>query len=43
MLRTRIITALVLLAIILPTMFLAPPWAWGVVSLVFSAPVPASG
>lgn len=37
MLRTRILTAIVLLAGLLPAMFLAPDWVWGVVSLVFLA------
>lgn len=37
MLRIRIATAAVLLAILLPTIFAAPPWVWSVVSLVFVA------
>lgn len=35
MLFTRIVTALVLLAVLLPAMFLAPAWVWGLVSLLF--------
>lgn len=34
MLGQRIATALVLLAIIVPSIFLAPPWVWGIVSLL---------
>jgi phosphatidate cytidylyltransferase len=34
MLRQRIMTALVLLAIIVPAITGAPPWVWGIVSLV---------
>lgn len=34
MLGQRIATALVLLAIIVPAIFLAPPWVWGLVSLL---------
>ena len=37
MLRQRVITAIVLLAILLPAIFIAPPWVWGAVSLVFLA------
>ena len=37
MLRTRVLTALVLLAILLPSIFAFPPIAWGAVSLVFLA------
>lgn len=37
MLATRIATAAVLLAILLPAIFLFPPIAWGLVSLVFLA------
>ncbi len=37
MLATRIATAAVLLAILLPAIFLFPPVAWGLVSLVFLA------
>ncbi len=37
MLRTRIVTAIVLLAGLLPAMFLAPDWVWGIVSLIFLA------
>jgi phosphatidate cytidylyltransferase len=33
MLGQRVITALVLLAILVPAIFLAPPWVWGAVSL----------
>jgi phosphatidate cytidylyltransferase len=29
----RVVTALVLLAILVPSIFLAPPWVWGLVSL----------
>jgi phosphatidate cytidylyltransferase len=35
MLLTRIVTAIVLLAVLLPAIFFAPPWAWGLISLVF--------
>lgn len=34
MLGQRIVTALILLAIIIPAIFFAAPWVWGVVSLV---------
>lgn len=34
MLGQRIVTALILLAIIVPAIFFAPPWVWGVVSLI---------
>ena len=34
MLGLRIVTALILLAIIVPAIFLASPWVWGAVSLV---------
>ena len=37
MLRLRIATAAVLLAILLPSIFIAPPWVWGAVSLEFVA------
>lgn len=37
MLRTRIITALVLLALLLPTIFVFPPVYWGLLTLVFVA------
>ncbi|MCP5264586.1 MAG: phosphatidate cytidylyltransferase [Burkholderiaceae bacterium] len=37
MLRTRVITAVVLLLILLPSIFVAPPPVWGAVSLVFLA------
>jgi phosphatidate cytidylyltransferase len=33
MLRQRVITAVALLAIVVPAIFHAPPWVWGVVSL----------
>jgi phosphatidate cytidylyltransferase len=33
MLGQRVATALVLLAILIPSIFLAPPWVWGLVSL----------
>jgi phosphatidate cytidylyltransferase len=33
MLGQRIVTALILLAVIVPAIFFAPPWVWGVVSL----------
>ena len=33
MLRQRVVTAVVLLAILVPSIFLAPPWVWGAVSL----------
>ncbi len=33
MLGQRVATALVLLAILVPSIFFAPPWAWGVLSL----------
>jgi phosphatidate cytidylyltransferase len=33
MLGQRVLTAIVLLAVLVPTIFAAPPWAWGVVSL----------
>lgn len=35
MLLTRIVTAVVLLAVLLPAIFLAPAWVWGLISLVF--------
>lgn len=34
MLGQRIVTALLLLAVIVPAIFFAPPWVWGAVSLV---------
>lgn len=37
MLGKRVVTAVVLLAILLPSIFAAPDWAWGLVSLVFLA------
>lgn len=37
MLAKRVITAVVLLAVLLPAIFLAPPWVWGAVSLAFLA------
>ncbi len=37
MLLPRVITALVLLGILLPAIFIAPPWAWGAISLAFLA------
>lgn len=37
MLGTRIVTALVLLAVLLPSIFVFDPWVWGVVTLVFLA------
>lgn len=37
MLKQRIITALILLLIVLGTLFLAPAWAWGALSLVAMA------
>ena len=37
MLAKRVVTAAVLLAILLPAIFAAPDWAWGLVSLVFLA------
>ncbi|MFM1991800.1 MAG: Phosphatidate cytidylyltransferase [Pseudomonadota bacterium] len=33
MLGQRVVTALVLLALLVPSIFLAPPWVWGLVSL----------
>lgn len=33
----RLVTALLLLAILLPSIFLAPPWVWGLVSLALLA------
>jgi phosphatidate cytidylyltransferase len=33
----RVITALLLLAILVPSIFLAPPWVWGLVSLAMLA------
>jgi len=33
MLAQRVVTAVVLLAILVPAIFLAPPWGWGLVSL----------
>ncbi|HLT28201.1 MAG TPA: phosphatidate cytidylyltransferase [Zeimonas sp.] len=35
MLGTRVVTALVLLAILLPPIFVLDPWVWGAVTLVF--------
>jgi phosphatidate cytidylyltransferase len=37
MLWQRVATAVVLLAILLPAIFLAPPWVWGLVSLALLA------
>ncbi|MBK8768538.1 MAG: phosphatidate cytidylyltransferase [Burkholderiaceae bacterium] len=37
MLLPRVITALILLGILLPAIFIAPPWAWGAISLAFLA------
>ncbi len=37
MLLPRVITALVLLAVLLPAIFIAPAWVWGLVSLAFLA------
>ncbi len=37
MLGQRVITALVLLAILVPSIVLAPPWVWGLVSLAMLA------
>jgi phosphatidate cytidylyltransferase len=37
MLLPRILTALVLLALILPTLFFGPPWTWGLLTLAFCA------
>jgi phosphatidate cytidylyltransferase len=37
MLRQRVITAIVLLAVIVPSIFVAPPWVWGLVSLALLA------
>jgi phosphatidate cytidylyltransferase len=37
MLGQRVATALVLLAILVPAIFLAPPWVWGAVSLALLA------
>lgn len=37
MLGQRVATAVVLLAILLPAIFLAPPWVWGLVSLALLA------
>ncbi len=37
MLLTRVITAVVLLGILLPTLFIAPYWIWQAVTLVFMA------
>lgn len=37
MLRQRVVTALVLLAVVLPTIFLLPAWTWAAVTLVFLA------
>ncbi len=37
MLGTRIVTALVLLAVLLPSIFVFDPWVWGVVTLAFLA------
>ncbi len=35
MLAKRVITAVLLLLVLLPAIFLAPPWVWGAVSLAF--------
>lgn len=37
MLGKRVVTALVLLAILLPSIFVFPPWVWGAVTLAFLA------
>ena len=37
MLGQRVATALVLLGILVPSIFLAPPWVWGLVSLALLA------
>lgn len=37
MLGQRVLTAVVLLAILVPSIFLAPPWVWGLVSLAMLA------
>lgn len=37
MLGQRVVTAVVLLAILVPAIFLAPPWVWGLVSLAMLA------
>ncbi len=37
MLGKRVVTALVLLGILLPSIFVFPPWVWGAVTLVFLA------
>ncbi|MGD9945656.1 MAG: phosphatidate cytidylyltransferase [Burkholderiaceae bacterium] len=37
MLRQRIITAAILLAVLLPSIFLFDPWVWGAVTLLFLA------
>ena len=37
MLGKRVVTAVVLLAILLPAIFVFPPWAWGAITLVFLA------
>ncbi len=37
MLGQRVVTALLLLAILVPSIFLAPPWVWGLVSLALLA------
>ncbi len=37
MLGQRVVTAIVLLAILVPSIFLAPPWVWGLVSLALLA------
>jgi phosphatidate cytidylyltransferase len=37
MLGTRVATALVLLGILVPSIFLAPPWVWGLVTLALLA------
>jgi CDP-diglyceride synthetase len=33
MLAQRVVTAIVLLALLVPAVFLAPTWVWGAVSL----------
>jgi len=37
MLGQRVVTALVLLALLVPAIFVAPPWVWGLVSLALLA------
>lgn len=37
MLRQRVVTALILLAVLLPTIFVLPAWTWAAVTLVFLA------